>query len=384
MGELSIRDRIRAGGPDYNKCLVNLANSVLDSFGAQTSADTLGSADEYLAKGYRNVIVLLLDGMGISILEKHLKKDGFFRSHLVDTYYSVYPPTTVAATTSLMSGQYPNEHGWLGWDVYYPQIDKNVTVFFNSEQLTEENAEPGPAKAADYNVADRFTPYESLLDKINAGGGQAYISMPYMPPYPKGLEGVLERIKSLCDEPGRKYIYGYWDQPDGVMHKTGTMSDAAHEELVSIEEKVKTWADELPSDTLLFITADHSHMDSRNICILDYPEVTDCLVRMPSVEPRTINMFVKEQCRNAFPGIFEKCFGEDFILLTREEVLKEKLFGPGENREGLEDMIGDFVALAVTDKSLFITHREAEKMPGGHAGLTAEESLIPLIVVEKT
>ena len=46
-------------------------------------------------------------------------------------------------------------------------------------------------------------------------------------------------------------------------------------------------------------------------------------------------------------------------------------------------MIGDYVALAVSDRSVFNTHIEAQEMPGGHAGLTKEEISIPLIVIEK-
>lgn len=36
-----------------------------------------------------------------------------------------------------MSGLQPSEHGWLGWDCFYPQVDKNVTVFLNTVQGTE-------------------------------------------------------------------------------------------------------------------------------------------------------------------------------------------------------------------------------------------------------
>ena len=137
------------------------------------------------------------------------------------------------------------------------------------------------------------------------------------------------------------------------------------------------------SDTLFLITADHGHMDSINHCILDHPEVMDCLVRMPSIEPRTLNLFVKKECIDTFPEIFRKNFGDDFLLLTREEVLREHLFGPGNCCPGLRDMIGDYVALAVSAVSIFNTHYEAQVMPGGHAGLTAEETRIPLIIVEK-
>ena len=390
-----MNEQIRAGGPDYHHCLVNLSNSILKKFGAETTADTLRAADEVLAGDYQNVVLLLLDAMGTSIVEKHLAEDGFFRSHLKDTYFSVYPPTTVAATTSVLSGQYPNEHGWLGWDVFYPELGKNVTVFTNNEQMREkENAAPSqgqewgmdslaePLPAADFHAGFRYTPYKNILDVINEAGGRACASMPFLEPYPNTLEKVLARVKDLCEEPGKKFIYAYWNEPDSTMHRTGTMSAETHDLVVSIEEKVRELASGL-SDTLLLITADHSHVDSKNLCILDYPEVLNCLVRLPSIEPRTLNLFVKEEYRDAFPAIFRKHFGDAFLLLTREEVLREKLFGPGDDRPGLREMIGDYVAAAVSDISIFNTHLEAQAMPGGHAGLTAEETRIPLIVIEK-
>ena len=395
-----MNEKIQAGGPEPGNCLVNLSNSILKKFGAETTAEPLHTADAYLAKGHKNTVLLLLDAMGTSIVEKHLAEDGFFRSHLKANYSSVFPPTTVAATTSVLSGLYPNEHGWLGWDMFYPELGKNVTVFTNRDQLTEkENAAPTvfcpergwewgtdslaePLPAAEFNAGFRYTPYKNILDRINEAGGRAFASMPFLAPFPDTLEKVLARVKVLCEEPGEKFIYAYWNEPDSTMHRTGTMSSETHRMVVSIEEKVKELASDL-SDTLLLITADHSHIDSTNLCILDYPEVLDCLARMPSIEPRMLNLFVKEERMDVFPEIFRKHFGDDFLLLTREEALREKLFGPGEDRPGLREMIGDYVAAAVSGSSVFNTHYEAQEMPGGHAGLTAEETRIPFIAVER-
>ena len=92
---------------------------------------------------------------------------------------------------------------------------------------------------------------------------------------------------------------------------------------------------------------------------------------------------IKEECIDVFPEVFRKHFGDDFLLLTKEKVFREKLFGPGTDRPGLRNTVGDYVALAVSDSSIFNTHHETQMMPGGHAGLTAEESLIPLIIAEK-
>ena len=385
--------------PDYHNCLVNFSNSILKKFGAETTAETLTLADQYLQEDNQHVVVLLLDAMGTSILEKHLDQHGFFRSHLVGSFDSVYPPTTVAATTSMLSGLYPNEHGWLGWDIYYPQVGKNVTVFTNAEQIREkEGAVPtatypdGRVKwtedslektcpAAEYNIGFRYTPYKNILDRITEAGGEAYAAMPFLPPYPQSLEAILNRVKALCGEPGKKFIYAYWNEPDSTMHRTGTVSGETHEMVTRLEKMVEEAVSGL-SDTLLMIIADHGHMDSRNCCLKDVPEIMNCLVRQPSFEPRTLNLFIRDECREEFPEIFRKYFGDSFILLTREEVLSGKLFGIGKDHDSLEQMIGDYVALAVSDRSIFNTHIEAQEMPGGHAGMTKEEITIPLIVIE--
>lgn len=88
--------------------------------------------------------------------ENCLEEKGLFRKNLAGTYQSVFLSTTVAATTSAMSGLQPCEHSWLGWECYYPQVDENVTVFLNTIQGTEE-------PVADYNVPWTVTPYENVM-----------------------------------------------------------------------------------------------------------------------------------------------------------------------------------------------------------------------------
>ena len=370
--------------PDYDNCLVNLSNSVLKHFGAETSAPTLKMADKLLETEYKNVVVLLMDAMGMSILEKHLAPDGFLRSHLAGSYSSVFPPTTVAATTSVLSGLYPNEHGWLGWDMYFKELDKNETVFTNSNQLTEDEKgeiiEPSPA--ADYHVAFKYLPYKNIIDRINEAGGKAYASMPFLPPFPQDLDSIFKRVEDLCALPDKKFIYAYWNEPDSTMHLYSPDSKQAHEMVVSLEKRIEEFASVL-SDTLLLITADHGQMTSINHCINDYPEITKCLVRMPAIEPRTLNLFVKDEYKKDFPEIFRSAFKDKFMLLTREEIISEKLFGIGKENKMFRDSIGDYVAISVADESVFVTHKEASMMPGGHAGLTKEELEIPLIAICK-
>ena len=272
--------------PDYENCIANLPNSVLKKFGLETVGASLPLADQYMEKKYKNIVVLLLDGMGKYILEKHLDKNGFFRSHLKGTYKSTFLSTTVAATTSVLSGLQPCEHSWLGWDCYYPQVDKNVTVFLNTIQGTE-------TQVADYNVPWTVTPYEDVAARMNRLGKTGYMVAPFIEPYPQSLEEICSKVKTLCDLPEEKYIYAYWNEPDGLLHRHGCDSKLVHDTMIEMEKTVENLFESL-DDTLLIITADHGHLDTDSVIITDYPKIMDCLERMPSLEPRVLNLFVKE------------------------------------------------------------------------------------------
>ena len=45
--------------PDYKNGLVNLANSILRGFGAETRHATLPCVDAKIAQGYQNVVLML-------------------------------------------------------------------------------------------------------------------------------------------------------------------------------------------------------------------------------------------------------------------------------------------------------------------------------------
>lgn len=362
--------------PDYANCITNLANSILTEFGVkEEDRQNLKMLEPYLAKDYENVVVILLDGMGKCIIDKNLARDGFFNTHLIGTYSSVFPPTTVAATTSVANGLNPCEHGWLGWDCYYPKLDKNVTVFLNKETGTNE-------EAADFNVGWTYCGYESVVSKIRQKGGNAYEVTPFVDPFPDKFEKICEQIKALCREPGKKYIYSYWNEPDYIMHMKGCYTKEAKQMVRSLEKQVQELCAEL-ENTLVIVTADHGHMDSQGVSITDYPSITECLVRMPSIEPRALNLFVKEEKRDQFEREFKKEFGDKFLLWTKSQVLHSQLFGTGTAHPDFEQMLGDYLAIAIDDLSIYGTKEETDFFIGVHAGLTEDEMVIPLIVIEK-
>ena len=62
--------------PDYTNCLVNLMASIKRHFYLPYTHSTLKDVDKILDSGqYRSIVVLLLDGMGSKIMNKHLKNE---------------------------------------------------------------------------------------------------------------------------------------------------------------------------------------------------------------------------------------------------------------------------------------------------------------------
>ena len=355
-----------------NNCLVNLSNSIANSFGLPVFHSTLSSIDAVLQKKKRNVVLFLLDGLGRNILERHLKKDSFLRSHLVDYFSSVFPPTTVAATTSILSGKFPIEHGRLGWDMYFPEEDQNISLFPNTVSGTDKVAVP-------YNAAWRHYPYNSLIERIQEAGFHAYFSAGHEVPHPKNFCEILARVHHLCELSHRKFIYAYYEQPDSLEHLKGTDSPELITELQNIDERLSELTTNL-EDTTFIITADHGHVDIKSENLSDHPELTKCFSRTPSLEARAINFFIlKDKC-DEFVKKFNEVYGnKDFLLVNMEEVLTKKFFGEGIPHPAVHSALGDYLAISVGDKALFIN---GTTFKGHHSGATREEFEIPLIVSE--
>ena len=362
--------------PNYDRSILSIASSVLNHFGVNDCQHkTLPEFDELLEKEYKNIIVMLFDGLGISAINEHLNENDFLRKHFVCPISSVFPSTTVAATTSIMSGYSPAECGWLGWDLYFEEIGENVAVFRNALQ---KNGKP----AAEYNVAWRYIPYKDIFKRIEEinGKGTAYCVSPFSKFHSKNVPHICRTVKRLSRKNKKKYIYTYWYQPDKAMHGYGVKSEQA-QQILLINKAVERLCKSL-KNSLVIITADHGLCDSTNEYLEDYPNLLSMLKIPPSIEPsRALSLFVKDGMKDNFRNEFIKLFGNDFRLMTKEEVFAEKLLGFGKPHPRTYDFVGDFLAIATGNKSLFI-EREEHEIVGVHAGLTEEEMTVPFIAIE--
>ncbi len=360
--------------PDYRNCGLNVASAVLHHFGVPCAHAQHEVVKALLdEKQYKNVVVMLFDGMGEATLKEMLPQDAFLRTHRAQPMTAVFPSTTVAATTSIESGDAPCEHGWLGWSMYFYQIDRIIDVFLSRDSRTGEWLGKGR------EVAARYLPYRDICEKLNETGAvRAHIVSQFGNERIETLDELFDRAQALCRAEGRQYIYTYWSEPDHTMHEKGVM--AVKDIVCDINRRVERFCQQADEDTLVLVTADHGLLDCQTVYVEDHKELRDMCLRPTSMEPRATVFYVKPECMEEFPEAFARAFGtEHFWLLKSDEALNMRLFGEGEEHPQLRDFLGDYLAIA-TDSLSIGWQKEAYTLLGMHAGMTEREMFVPLIV----
>lgn len=365
--------------PDYHKSIVSVSNSLLKFFDAPVHHQTLPELDKLMAESRKNNIVfMILDCLSSEVLVKHLPQNSFLRRHFVCDVSSVFPPTTTAATTSLHSGLYPIEHGWVGWAPYFKEYGRVIETFLNRDFYTLEMLSTPPVRD-DLEVKTIY----SQISERNADIEYHRVFPPFDPQGVKTFEEMCLRIPNITiSSPCRKIISAYWPYPDHDLHHNGIDSEVVRECLHQMDKNLSKMAEKL-SDTQLIITADHGIVDVEEIFLNDYPNLVACLELPPSLESRFMSFFIKEDQKDFFAREFAKHFGEDFLLLAKDEFLAGGFLGEGQMHPRIKDFIGNFVAIGINNKSLRYRTEQGtgfKSFVADHAGLTPPELTVPLIV----
>ena len=277
----------------------------------------------------------------------------------------------------MMTGLNPVESGMLGWDMYFKDIDKVITTFLNSEKGDLEFKPLQEAIDFKKKHMNTKTIMEEINEKTNYKG---YTLFPFGDDSYNDLEDMFNIIAEKCNEDGKKYIYAYSTEPDSTMHELGTDSIEAKKLILDLNARIENLST-IIEDTIIFVVADHGHKNIMNIDLNEYPDIIECLIRNTSLEPRAVNFFIKKEKKDEFKNLFNKYFSNDFKLYDKEDIINSKLFGDGIENEIFRDSLGDYLAIAITDKTLI--YIGSERLKSHHAGYTDEEIFVPLIVVDK-
>lgn len=361
---------------NYKNSITNFSNSMLKHFGVKPFHNTIPEIDKLL-EGKKKVVIFLFDGMGKTVLEKHLKDDSFFRNHVVHEMTSTLPPTTVASTTSFLSGKYPIETGWLGWTIYFKELGRAINVFKNEDDITGEHL--------DGDIMNDKCPYRDIARLINDENNKlvANINMGYpVNKYDKRMRHLRRFVKTAFEPSHRKeesFTYAYWVTPDALMHRCGVNSLRVHLNILKIQRLVKKYA-EKNKDVAVFVIADHGMKDVKFVDMNEHKDLTSLLDQPMSLEKRCINFKVKAGKKEEFKELFNKYYGDHYELITVDEALKQRIFGDAEPSMESIFFLGDFIAVATDEISLEMRKKHKRvHFKAHHAGTTLDELMISVI-----
>ena len=229
--------------PNYEHSILNTITSILKYYHVETNHKSSEKIDQLLYKReYKNVILLILDGLGEHILNK-ISSKGYLNQNKIDCVTSVYPSTTTAALTTYYSGRPPYETGWIAWSQYFKEYGRAIDMFSHNESYMRE-----PLKKPLMDVFKTIVNYETIFDKIEKASSdvKAYeIEPEYAERRAKraikanNIDELIMNINDLCLMPSKKFIFAYSDNPDGLLHDFGTTSEEVETFVKETEKKIE-------------------------------------------------------------------------------------------------------------------------------------------------
>lgn len=363
--------------PDYNNSILNVSHTILEHYKVSPRYPVIPELKERLDQNYKHICLILLDGMGVNIVEKHLEENTFIRKNLVKKITSIFPPTTVAATNAVLTANPPFQSGYLGWTQYFKKEDTNLVVFMNEDFYDKK-------RTFHNNLRDIYLKQDLIYDYIKKSSPdvKTYELFPdFRPGGYKTFHLQMKRLLEITSKNEKNFTYAYWTNPDYLEHEVGIDDIKIKEELIKLNEKLEILAQKVNDDTLLIVIADHGQVNVEPIELYKDEALMKLLLRKPSMEPRAANFFIKPFKKNEFKNLFTEKYGNDYQLMTKEEFLKSGLIGYGVKHPLIDRFLGDFIAIAISNK--FFKFKEDITFKGNHAGLLQGEMEVPLIIYSK-
>ena len=301
----------------------------------------------------QHFLFVLLDGMGMNLLEAALPPTSFLRRHLVQAMHSVFPATTTAALNSLASAVYPSAHGLPGWTIR-TTTSAGVEITATPLPFIEDgSAAPlskvGVTPTELFRTTPIYNSYRRPAHQISAYAGTAFsdYSTGWCPStktdsISAAIDAIAERWRAA--DIGETFTYWYNPEPDSASHKHGWRSEEVAAALVALDaglERLWSTTQGVRGGRTIVVSADHGHLEchgEQTMVLGAQPEDEELVSLLrcnPTVEPRTPGFHVREGTieglnrRGRFAEAFRASrFGRHFALLTTDEADALELFGP--------------------------------------------------------
>lgn len=349
--------------PNYNHSSLNIISSIRNNFGYSSKYDIIHNLFD---KKYKRVVLLLLDGLGVNVLNDNIP-NGILAKHYFSKVNCVFPSTTAASTTSIISGLTPLESGWTGWENYVSELNRDIVLFTGENYYTKEKT-----GVTGYDLM----PYEPFYSDMNIKG------INILPDFNnnEALKDILKR--SLANLNGECYQYVYYTYPDTLMHIYGEDTIEIKDILNSIENDIEDYVNKLPKDTILIVTSDHGHINTKSLNLYLNNRIMSLLERKPSNDARALVFKVSSDNKERFVKEFNNFYGSIYDLYESRNALA--FFGNNNDRINprIKDFLGDYIAIGKSNY-YFNYSNSNHIFKSHHAGMTKEEMEVPIIVFRR-
>lgn len=329
-----------------------------------------------------SAVLVVIDGLGAISLRGHAGHARALTAGMAkkDVAQSVFPSTTAAALTSIVTGVWPGEHGLVGYRV----LDRSRDLLVNQLSGWESDGIDPLTWQAAPTVFERA---ERAGHESFAVGFAGYAHSGFTKATLRGAEFVpattaAARIEAAYDlaraHPG-SLVYCYLPEVDKAGHKHGV---ASAEWVAALEDVDAALSARVPPGVGVLVTSDHGMVDvpgSRQ-AVLDEEHLDG--IRHIGGEPRMLHAYLEPDAdaaavvarwRSDLDGIAD--------VVTRDEAVRAGLFGPTVTAAA-ESRIGDVLAVARGAWAVYdgtAADQRGRGMVGQHGAMTPEERQVPLV-----
>lgn len=372
---------------------LNLMSSIERRISGSSPLPACSILDQHDLDEPEHLILLVLDGLGDHLLQRYANPDGPLIQYREGQLHSVFPSTTSAAISTIMTARAPADHGILAWYIHLNQCRDIYTTLMGSYR--NRSTQPLPQAHELFHSQPLFRLVRQHCQIVHP---QDLISSEFTLRHAanakitgvQNLQQLFECLQQSVQQKGRSYTYAYWPSLDSIGHKSGAGSFHWLESLREIEHGLTTFIDNSDSKRYrLLVTADHGmiNVEDRITPFEDMKDLASCLETPLAGEPRSIFCNVKTEHLEQFDTLCTERYARQLRCVDTAKLFSTGLFGPRVDGTDVPESIiaraGNRVLLlkeklAWTDT---LAHESPAQSIGVHGGLHSEEVEVPLIII---
>jgi len=324
--------------------------------------------------GSRSVVLLVLDGLGWDQLQEHRSLMPTVASMSGGPIHTVAPTTTATALSSITTGLSPAEHGLIGYRIVVGGEVMNVLRWSVGDQAVRRSHPPRDVQPFEPFLG-HAVPVVSPAELQNSAFTEAHLRGSVPVGWRAASSIAVEARRQV--EAGERFVYCYYGGIDKIAHERG-FGPYYEAELRAADALVADVLDTLPTGTTLLVTADHGQVHVGDRIVVPSPELL-ADVSLQSGEGRFRWLHTRPGSTGAVVDVATEQVGDVAWVVTRDQMLDEKWFGPGMS-PAVRSRLGD-VGLVAREPVSF--HDPADSGPFElvcrHGSLTSAEVNVPLV-----